>query len=169
MAAYCRDRGIRLISDEIYHGICFAGAGQTALAFTDEAVIVNSFSKYYSMTGWRIGWLIVPEDLARPIECLAQNLFISPPSLAQRAALAAFDCMAELDANVARYAANRRILLDGLPRAGIVDMAPADGAFYIYADVSPARPGQRHLVRALAERSGDRHGAGPRLRPGARP
>ena len=137
LARYCGDRGVRLVSDEIYHGITYAGPAETALAFTDEAVIVNSFSKYFSMTGWRIGWMVVPEDLARAVECLAQNLYISPPSLAQHAAAAAFDCGEELDANVRRYARNREILLDGLPRAGLVRLAPADGAFYLYADIRP--------------------------------
>ncbi len=137
LAAYCRDRRIRLISDEIYHGITYAGPAETALAFTDEAIVINSFSKYFSMTGWRIGWMVVPEDLLRAVECLAQNLFISPPSLAQHAAVAAFDCGEELDGNVRRYAGNREILLNGLPRAGLVRLAPADGAFYLYADVSP--------------------------------
>ena len=137
LANYCRDRGVRLISDEIYHGITYAGPAETALAFTDKAVIINSFSKYFSMTGWRIGWMVVPEDLLRAVECLAQNLYISPPSLAQHAALAAFDCREELDANVCRYAGNREILLNGLPRTGIDRLAPADGAFYLYVDVSP--------------------------------
>jgi len=136
LAGYCSDRGIRLISDEIYHGITFGRRAATVAALSDDAVVVNSFSKYFSMTGWRLGWMIAPPDLARAIECLAQNLFISPPTLAQRAAVAAFDCRAELDANVARYARNRALLLRELPKAGFDDLAPADGAFYIYADVS---------------------------------
>ena len=136
LAVYCNDRGIRLISDEIYHGITYGVAETTALSFTDTAIVINSFSKYYSMTGWRLGWLVVPDDLLRAVECLAQNLFISPPSLSQHAAVAAFDCSAELDANVARYAENRRLLLAELPRAGLDRLAPADGVFYIYADIS---------------------------------
>ena len=136
LAEYCHARGIRLISDEIYHGITYETAATTALRFTDEAIVINSFSKYFSMTGWRIGWMVVPEDLNRPAECLKQNLFISAPTLSQHAALAAFDCADELDANVARYAANRALLLDGLPAAGFDSFAPADGAFYLYADVS---------------------------------
>ncbi len=135
LTAYCDAHGIRLISDEIYHGITYEGAGETALRFTDNAFIVNSFSKYYSMTGWRVGWMVVPEDVHRSVECLAQNLFISVPALSQRAACAAFDCREELDANVARYAANRELLLRELPKAGFDRLAPADGAFYIYADV----------------------------------
>jgi aspartate/methionine/tyrosine aminotransferase len=136
LVEYCRDRGIRLISDEIYHGITYSMDQASALGFTDDAVVINSFSKYFSMTGWRIGWMIAPEDLVRSIECLKQNLFISAPTLSQHAARAAFDCADELDANVARYARNRDILLDRLPRAGFGEFAPADGAFYLYADVS---------------------------------
>jgi aspartate/methionine/tyrosine aminotransferase len=133
---YCRVRQIRLVSDEIYHGITYGMKPTTALALGEDAIVVNSFSKYYSMTGWRIGWMIAPTDLLRPIECLAQNLFISPPTLPQIAASAAFDCADELEANVRRYAENRALLLAQLPRAGFDRLAPADGAFYIYADVS---------------------------------
>ena len=103
---HCRRHGIRLISDEIYHGITYERPADTVLGFTQDAVVINSFSKYYAMTGWRLGWMVVPEDLVRAIECLCQNLYISPPTLSQRAAVAAFDCAAELDGNVARYARN---------------------------------------------------------------
>ena len=127
---------IRFISDEIYHGITYGHESVTALAFDDEAIVINSFSKYFSMTGWRLGWLIVPESMMRSVECLAQNLFISPPSLSQYAALAAFDSHDELRENVAKYARNREILLAELPSVGFDSLAPADGAFYIYADVS---------------------------------
>src|SRR5262249_40892276 len=133
---YCRAHGIRMVSDEIYHGITYGMEPTTALAFGDDAIVINSFSKYFSMTGWRLGWMIVPADLLRPIECLAQNLFISPPTLPQIAASAVFDCHDELAANVHRYAENRELLLRQLPRAGFDRLAPADGAFYIYADVS---------------------------------
>jgi aspartate/methionine/tyrosine aminotransferase len=133
---YCRRRGVRLISDEIYHGITFERPGTTALGLSDDAVVINSFSKYFSMTGWRIGWMVVPRDLLRAIECLAQNLYISPPTLSQYAAEAVFDCAGELDRNVARYAENRAILLDQLPAAGFDRLAPADGAFYLYADIA---------------------------------
>jgi len=135
IVAYCRARGIRYISDEIYHGITYGGPAGTALAYDDEVIVINSFSKYFSMTGWRLGWTVLPENLVRPFERLAQNLFISPPSLAQAAAVAAFDCTDELDANVRRYAANRELLLRELPKAGFDRLAPADGAFYLYADV----------------------------------
>ncbi len=136
LARYCAERGIRLVSDEIYHGITFAGRATCAAALDSEAIVVNSFSKYFSMTGWRLGWMVAPESLLRAIESLAQNLFISPPTLSQHAAIAAFDCRDELEANVARYARNRALLLEELPRAGFSSLAPADGAFYIYADVS---------------------------------
>jgi len=136
LARYCRDMGLRLVSDEIYHGIVYGKTAATALATSDDAIVVNSFSKYFSMTGWRLGWMVVPPDMLRAVECLAQNLFISPPALAQHAAIAAFECEDELNANVARYAENRALLLAELPRAGIDNFAPADGAFYLYADIA---------------------------------
>lgn len=135
LTAYCDSKSIRLVSDEIYHGITYGMGTATALQTSGSAIIVNSFSKYYSMTGWRLGWLVLPEDLLRPVECLAQNLYISPPTLSQYAAVAAFDCGEELDRNVARYARNRSLLLEALPRAGFDRMAPADGAFYLYAEI----------------------------------
>jgi aspartate/methionine/tyrosine aminotransferase len=133
---YCAGRGVRLVSDEIYHGITYGAPAETALAFTDDAIVINSFSKYFSMTGWRLGWMVVPEPLLRSVECLAQNLFISPPTLSQHAAVTVFDCRDELDANVARYARNRALLLEELPKAGFDKLADADGAFYLYADVA---------------------------------
>lgn len=135
LASYCHGRGIRLISDEIYHGITFTKTAATAAAY-DDAIVINSFSKYFSMTGWRIGWLVLPDDLLRPVERLLQNFFISVPALSQIAAVAAFDCHEELQANVAVYARNRELLLDSLPKAGFARLAPVDGAFYVYADVS---------------------------------
>ena len=131
----CRDNGIRVVSDEIYHGISYGMEPVTAAQLDPSAIVVNSFSKYFCMTGWRLGWLIVPPDLLRAVESLAQNLFISPPTLSQLAAVAAFDCQEELQANIERYAENRRLLLQELPKAGFTDLAPSDGAFYIYADV----------------------------------
>ena len=129
------EREATFISDEIYHGIAYGEPAHCALEFSDDVIIVNSFSKYFSMTGWRIGWLVVPEDNVRTYECLSQNLFVCPSALSQRAALAAFDARDELDANVARYAENRSILLRDLKRAGVTKIAPPDGAFYLYADV----------------------------------
>jgi len=132
---YCKKKGLQFISDEIYHGICYGAPATTALELTDDAIIINSFSKYFSMTGWRLGWMIVPERLIAPIERLAQNLFISPPTLSQYAALAAFDCKDELEANIKGYARNREILLQEFPKLGLTRLAAADGAFYVYADV----------------------------------
>jgi aspartate/methionine/tyrosine aminotransferase len=149
---YCRERGIRLISDEIYHGIIYEGAAQTARALGREAIVVNSFSKYYSMTGWRLGWMLVPPDLARSVECLAQNFYISPPALSQLAGVAAFQCRAELDGHVARYRANRDRLIATMKAAGLGHFAPADGAFYLYVDVSLlTRDSEAFCRRMLAE------------------
>ena len=135
LCLYCEKHGIRLISDEVYHGITYDLPAQTALAFSSQSIVINSFSKYFSMTGWRLGWLVVPEDLLRAVECLAQNLFISPPTVSQVAAMAVFDCHDELQANVRRYACNREILLSNLPRAGLRELAASDGSFYVYAFV----------------------------------
>ncbi len=154
LVEYCRDRGIRLISDEIYHGITYARDGVSALRYGSDAIVVNSFSKYFSMTGWRIGWMVVPDDLLRSVECLAQNLYISAPTLAQIAAEAVFDCTEELDANVARYAANRTLLLEGLPKAGFDRLASADGAFYIYADVSRFANDSEAFCRRMLDETG---------------
>ncbi|WP_445504004.1 pyridoxal phosphate-dependent aminotransferase [Microvirga sp. G4-2] len=132
----CRRLGLWFVSDEIYHGLTYGEAASTALASDDDAIVINSFSKYYCMTGWRIGWIVVPERLVRPIERLAQNLYISPPYLSQVAALAAFDAIEELEAVKAGYARNRAYLLEELPKIGIAEMHPVDGAFYIYADIA---------------------------------
>jgi aspartate/methionine/tyrosine aminotransferase len=131
---WCGAHGVRLISDEIYHGLTYGEPAATG-ATVAGAVVINSFSKYWSMTGWRVGWMVLPEDLARPVERLAQNLFISAPGVSQVAALAAFEADEELRGHLARYAANRALLLEALPRAGIANLAPAEGAFYLYADV----------------------------------
>jgi aspartate/methionine/tyrosine aminotransferase len=140
LAEYCERTGVQLISDEIYHGISYPGAPATSSAWATsrEAIVVNSFSKYFSMTGWRLGWLLVPPRLLRAVDCLTGNFTICPPALAQRAALGAFEesSYAEADGHVARYAVNRALLLDGLAGLGITRLAPADGAFYVYADVS---------------------------------
>ena len=139
LARWCEEHGVRLISDEIYHGIEYATPPQHASAWSTsrESVVFSSFSKYFSMTGWRIGWMLVPERLRRPVDVLTGNFTICPPVLAQHAAVAAFTDVSyeECDAHVARYAENRRLLLDGLPRLGLGRLAPADGAFYVYADV----------------------------------
>ena len=130
------DAGIRFISDEIYHGLDYAFPAVTAAELSADALVINSFSKYFCMTGWRIGWMVVPEPLVRPIERLQQNLSISVPTLSQIAAEAAFDGSAEMEEVKRGYLENRRILIEGLPRAGLTKFLPADGAFYLYADVS---------------------------------
>lgn len=153
LARWCEQNGVRLVSDEIYHGIVYGPVkAATALAFSPHALVVNSFSKYFAMTGWRLGWLILPEDLVRPVECLAQNLFIAPPTLSQRAGLAAFDAIEELDERVRGYAANRDLLLERLPQAGFDRLAPADGAFYLYADIAHlSNDSAAFCARLLAE------------------
>jgi aspartate/methionine/tyrosine aminotransferase len=136
IAVWCDRNGVRLISDEIYHGLNYESPVASAAEFSDSAIVVNSFSKYFSMTGWRIGWLVLPPDLARPVECLAQNMFISAPYIAQVAAEAAFDCQEELRANIARYRRSRDQLLAALPSAGFNRLSPAEGAFYLFADIT---------------------------------
>jgi aspartate/methionine/tyrosine aminotransferase len=132
----CDALGLRFISDEIYHGLVYEGRAETALHLGDKAIIVNSFSKYYCMTGWRVGWLVLPEDLVRPFERLSQSLYISVPELSQRAAIAAFDCGPELEAVKESYRRNRALLLDRLPAIGFDELLPVDGAFYVYASVA---------------------------------
>ncbi|MGC1559343.1 MAG: aminotransferase class I/II-fold pyridoxal phosphate-dependent enzyme [Bradyrhizobium sp.] len=128
--------GIRFISDEIYHGLDYAFPAVSAIELSSDALAINSFSKYFCMTGWRVGWMVVPESLVRPIERLQQNLAISVPTLSQIAAEAAFEGRAEMEGVKRGYEENRRILIEGLPRAGLTKFLPADGAFYLYADVS---------------------------------
>ncbi len=152
LAGWCRDRGIRLVSDEIYHGIIYETAAATARAYGSEAVVVNSFSKYYSMTGWRLGWMLAPPDLLRSVECLAQNFYISPPALSQLAAVPVFGCRAELDGHVARYRTNRDLLISTLSTAGLTRFAPAEGAFYLYVEISSvSRDSVGFCRRLLAE------------------
>ena len=136
LADHAKKSGISFISDEIYHGIEYEKKAVTALEVTNSVYVINSFSKYFSMTGWRVGWLVVPEDHVRSIERLAQNMFICPPHISQIAALEALNCGEEMEKNLAVYAENRRLMLAGLPQAGINQIAPPDGAFYIYADIS---------------------------------
>ena len=133
---HCAGRGISFVSDEIYHGLHYGDRAVSALEVSDDVYVINSFSKYFSMTGWRVGWMVVPEDHIRTVERLAQNMFICPPHASQITALAALDCIDELEGNRATYAENRRLLLEGLPSAGFTRIAPPDGAFYVYADVS---------------------------------
>lgn len=140
IASWCDESGARLISDEVYHGLVYEGAPQTSCAWqtSRNAVIVNSFSKYFAMTGWRLGWLVLPTELRRAVDCLTGNFTICPPVLSQIAAVSAFspESVAEAEVNLQHYSVNRSMLLDGLRRIGVDRLAPTDGAFYVYADVS---------------------------------
>ncbi|MBR0818250.1 pyridoxal phosphate-dependent aminotransferase [Bradyrhizobium liaoningense] len=147
------DAGIRFISDEIYHGLDYAFPAVTAAALSDHALVINSFSKYFCMTGWRVGWMVVPEILVRPIERLQQNLSISVPSLSQIAAEAAFDGTAEMEEIKHGYQENRRILIEGLPKAGLSKFLPADGAFYLYADVSDFTSDSFEFAKQMLEQA----------------
>ncbi len=148
------ERGIGFVSDEIYHGIQYGARAVSALEISDEVYVINSFSKYFSMTGWRIGWMVVPEAHVRRVERLVQNLFICAPHASQVAALAALDASDELEANLAVYRANRALMLEGLPRAGFGRIAPPDGAFYIYADVTGITDDSRGLCDRILREAG---------------
>ncbi len=150
----CQDRGVAFLSDEIYHGIEYERRAVSALEISDDVCVINSFSKYFSMTGWRVGWLVVPPAQVRQFERLAQNMFICAPHAAQVAALAAMEAGDELQANMAVYAENRRLMLEGLPRAGFDRIAPPDGAFYVYADVSHITRDSRALAAEILETAG---------------
>ncbi|MCW2850741.1 MAG: aminotransferase [Nocardioides sp.] len=162
IARWCDENAVQLISDEIYHGIEYAGLdggatlARSAWETSREAVVFSSFSKYFSMTGWRIGWMLVPERLRRAVDVLTGNFTICPPVIAQRACLAAFDdaTYAELDGHVRRYAENRRLLLDALPQLGVTRLAPADGAFYVYADVGHLTQDSMSFAHDLLARTG---------------
>lgn len=153
LIAASEDAGIRFISDEIYHGLDYAFPAVTAAALSDHALVINSFSKYFCMTGWRVGWMVVPDILVRPIERLQQNLSISVPSLSQIAAEAAFDGAAEMEEIKHGYQENRRILIEGLPKAGLSKFLPADGAFYLYADVSDFTSDSFDFARQMLEKA----------------
>ncbi len=146
--------GASVVSDEIYHGLHYGDRAVSALELTDDVVVINSFSKYFSMTGWRVGWMVVPEADIRTYERLAQNMFICPPHVAQVAALAALDCEEELEANRAVYARNRAAMLEGLPKAGFTRFAPPDGAFYVYADVSELTDDSLKFCQQVLEKTG---------------
>ncbi|MBV8751474.1 MAG: aminotransferase class I/II-fold pyridoxal phosphate-dependent enzyme [Hyphomicrobiales bacterium] len=154
LVAAAEAEGIRFISDEIYHGLDYAFAAETAARLSENAVIINSFSKYFCMTGWRIGWMVVPQDLVRPVERLQQNLAISVPTLSQVAALAAFDGREEMEAVKHGYEENRRILVEGLPGAGLDKFLPVDGAFYLYADVSRFSNDSFAFAKRMLEEAG---------------
>lgn len=154
IARTCEELGIWFISDEIYHGLDYTEPAQTALRHTASAIVINSFSKYFSMTGWRIGWMVVPGALVRPLERLAQNLYICPSALSQHAAIAAFDASDELEANKAVYQTNRDLLLEELPKAGFTQILPADGAFYLYADVRRLTNDSMEFARRMLDEIG---------------
>lgn len=151
---WCKGNGVTVISDEIYHGLTYGLPAETAQRFHDGAIVINSFSKYYSMTGWRVGWMVMPEVLARTVERLAQNFYISANSAAQIGALAAFDAIEELEVNKAVYARNRAMLMEELPRAGFTKLAPVDGAFYIYADIADRTDDSRALASRILDELG---------------
>lgn len=146
--------GLRFISDEIYHGLGYGMEAATALSTSPHAIVINSFSKYFSMTGWRIGWLVVPPSLVPVIERLQQNLFISAPAISQVAALGAFDGIDELEDNARVYAANRKLLLAELPKAGFTDIVPADGAFYLYCNVGKVTGDSLAFTRRMLREAG---------------
>ena len=148
------EAGASFISDEIYHGIEYEAKAVTALELSDECYVINSFSKYFSMTGWRVGWMVVPENHVRVVERIAQNMFICAPHASQLAALAAIECEDELQGNLAVYAKNRQLMLEGLPKAGFDKIAPPDGAFYVYADVSDITQNSRALAAEILEKVG---------------
>ncbi|MBO9410431.1 MULTISPECIES: aminotransferase class I/II-fold pyridoxal phosphate-dependent enzyme [unclassified Ruegeria] len=147
-------QGASFISDEIYHGLEYEAKAVTALELTDECYVINSFSKYFSMTGWRVGWMVVPEDQVRVVERIAQNMFICAPHASQVAALAAMDCDEELQANLDVYRRNRALMLEGLPKAGFTNIAPPDGAFYVYADVSELTNDSQAFAAEILDKAG---------------
>ena len=154
LIAACAAAGTSFVSDEIYHGIQYEGRAVSALEISDDVYVINSFSKYFSMTGWRVGWMVVPQDHVRTIERLAQNMFICPSHPSQVAALAALDCRDELEANLEVYRKNRALMIEGLPKAGFTKFAPPDGAFYIYADVSDYTDDSRAFAAEILEHAG---------------
>ncbi len=147
-------QGAAFISDEIYHGLEYEAKAVTALELTDDCYVINSFSKFFSMTGWRVGWMVVPEDHVRVVERIAQNMFICAPHASQVAALAALECEDEMRGNLAVYAKNRELMLKGLPEAGFTKIAPPDGAFYVYADVSELTSDSRAFAREILDQAG---------------
>jgi len=154
IAKVCRERGIRIVSDEIYHGLSYVGPTHSMLEFEPSALVVNSFSKYFSMVGWRLGWLLVPPEHLARARAYVGNLFLTAPSLSQHAALAALDCTEELQANLAVYARNRDLLLAALPSLGLDRVAPPDGAFYIYASVAHLTDDSLGFCKQLVREAG---------------
>ena len=154
LIAACQARDVAFISDEIYHGVQYEGRAVSALEISDDVYVINSFSKYFSMTGWRLGWMVVPEDHVRRIERLAQNMFICAPHAAQVAALGALSARDETEEMLAVYTENRRLMLEGLPKAGFTRIAPPDGAFYVYADLTGITDNSLEFCREVLEQAG---------------
>jgi aspartate/methionine/tyrosine aminotransferase len=154
LARYCHGAGIRLISDEIYHGLTYGKPAATAAQFSDSAIVINSFSKYFSMTGWRVGWMVLPEELVRTAERLAQNFFVSPSYVSQVAAEAALDCHDELAANRQTYVKARELMQNGLAAAGFARFSPPDGAFYIYAEITGRAADSAAFCNRLLDEAG---------------
>ena len=154
LTARAAELGMNVISDEIYHGLDYGAGFHSALEVTDQVFVINSFSKYFSMTGWRVGWMVVPDGMIRTVERIAQNMFICPPHASQVAALAALDCVDEAEANLAVYAENRRLMLERLPKIGFSRIAPPEGAFYIYADVSELTTDSLAFAAEILEKAG---------------
>lgn len=154
IARVCRERGVRIISDEIYHGLSYDVSARSMLEYEPSALIINSFSKYYSMVAWRLGWLLVPPELIAAARARMGNLFLTPPSLSQHAGLVAFDCREELEGHVRTYARNRALLLQAVPKLGLARIAPPDGAFYIYADISHLTNDSLSFCEALLRDTG---------------
>jgi aspartate/methionine/tyrosine aminotransferase len=150
----CRERNITIISDEIYHGLSYVSPARSLLEFEPKAQVVSSFSKYFSMVGWRLGWLLVPMEQRARARAFMSNLFLTAPSLSQHAALVAMDCRDELEGYLATYAHNRQLLLDALPKLGLNDIAPPDGAFYIYANIEHLTNNSLDLCMALLRDTG---------------
>jgi aspartate/methionine/tyrosine aminotransferase len=154
IAEVCRRRGIRIISDEIYHGLCYAGDARSMLEFEPDALVINSFSKYFSMAGWRLGWLVAPQGHLGRARAYVGNLFLTAPSLSQHAGLAAMDCLDELDGHVEVYRRNRTLVLEALPGLGLDAIAPPDGAFYIWADIGHLTQDSMAFCRQLLADTG---------------
>lgn len=154
IAEVCTRKGIAVISDEIYHGLTYGEAAESMLQHVPDALVVNSFSKWFSMAGWRLGWLVVPPSLIEAARARIANLFLTPPVLAQHAGLVAFDCGEELRGHLANYARNRELLLAALPRLGLARIAPPDGAFYIWADIGHMTDDSLSFCRQLLEDTG---------------
>ncbi|MCD8566969.1 MAG: aminotransferase class I/II-fold pyridoxal phosphate-dependent enzyme [Geovibrio sp.] len=151
---WCDAAGVRLISDEAYHGITYERPAETALKFSDNVIVMNTFSKYFAMTGWRMGWMSVPEEMAVRIKRLSESLYVSPPTISQHVAYKIFDHMDELDGYVAHYKTNRDILRTALPKAGLTRLSAAEGAFYLYADLSEYTNDAEGFCRAMVDEAG---------------